>query len=87
MMPPDLTNPQDIPADLTPGVYCCRVDEVIARPWRIWARFVTPPRLHEPGDCLIQFTKTQSALSAHSQTTTREERNGIESLRQDRLGH
>lgn len=54
-----LVNPQDVPDDLAPGMYCCRLDESSSlighAGWR--ARFVTPPRSHEPGDCLIQLIK------------------------------
>lgn len=52
----DLVNPQDIPADLPPGTYCCCLDDSTTLA-RFRARFVTPPRSHEPGDCLIQLTK------------------------------
>jgi hypothetical protein len=52
----DLVNPQDIPADLAPGTYCCRLaDDFTWGSYRV--RFVTPPRSHEPGDCLIQLIK------------------------------
>ena len=57
-----LINPQDIPADLAPGTYCCRLDESssLIGPAGLRARFVVPPRLHEHGDCLIQLTKSSS---------------------------
>ena len=51
-----IINDQEIPADLPPGSYCCRIDESTT-----WAefrvRFVVPPRVHEPGDCLVRVTK------------------------------
>jgi hypothetical protein len=51
-----IVNAGDIPDDLPPGTYCCRLDEssTIAE---FRARFVTPPRRHVPGDCLIQLIK------------------------------
>lgn len=59
-----LVNPQDIPEDLAPGVYCCHLDESssIAGPAGFRARFVTPPQQHEPGAvcCLIQLIKEHS---------------------------
>jgi hypothetical protein len=52
-----MINTAEIPDDLAPGKYCCQLDESTT-----WAefrvRFVTPPRVHEPGDCLVQVTKT-----------------------------
>lgn len=53
-----LANPQDIPEDLAPGVYCCRLDESSTLT-QFAARFITPPQQHEPGSvcCLIQLTK------------------------------
>ena len=49
-------NKEQIPDDLEPGAYCCRLDEVTLTEFRV--RFVVPPRIHEPGDCLAQITKT-----------------------------
>lgn len=51
-----LTNPAEIPDDLAPGSYCCRLDEssTLAE-FRV--RFVVPPRAHVSGDCLVQITK------------------------------
>lgn len=53
-----LVNPQDVPDDLAPGTYCCRLDESSTLE-RFAARFVVPPQIHEPwsGCCLIQLTK------------------------------
>jgi hypothetical protein len=51
-----LVNPEAIPDDLPPGTYCCRLDE--SSHWGDFrARLITPPRSHEPGDCLIQIVK------------------------------
>jgi hypothetical protein len=51
-------NASEIPADLEPGSWCCRLDESTT-----WAefrvRFVTPPRRHVPGDCLVQIVKEE----------------------------
>lgn len=56
-----LVNPQDIPDDLAPGTYCCRLDESssLIGDAGFRARFITPPQIHEPwsGCCLIQLTK------------------------------
>jgi len=52
-----IINPDDIPDDLVPGRYCCRLDESSTL-LSINARFITPPRPHQPGDCLIQAVKT-----------------------------
>lgn len=65
-----LTNPGDIPDDLAPGTYCCRLDESSTmRELRI--RFVMPPRTHIPGDCLVQIVKheTEATLSAETPIT------------------
>ena len=51
-----IINPEAIPEDLTPGAYCCRLDES-SHFGDFRARFITPPRPHEPGDCLIQIVK------------------------------
>lgn len=54
-----LINPEDIPADLTPGTYCCRLDKSSTmRELRL--RFVTPPEAHVPGDCLVQVIKHET---------------------------
>jgi len=51
-----IINADEIPDDLAPGTYCCRVDDSTT-----WAgfryRFVVPPRVHVPGDCLVQIVK------------------------------
>lgn len=54
-----LINADEIPPDLAPGSYCCRLDESssLIGPAGLRARLVTPPRVHEFGDCLIQLTK------------------------------
>lgn len=58
----DIVNRDDIPADLAPGTYCCQLDE--SSHWGDFrARFVTPPRAHVPGDCLIQLTKHEDGES------------------------
>lgn len=58
-----IVNEADIPAELAPGKYCCRIDESFT--WtRMAVRFVTPPHLHEPGDCLVQVIKHEEAPSA-----------------------
>lgn len=65
-----ITNPGDIPDDLAPGTYCCRLDESSTmRELRI--RFVTPPRVHASGDCLVQVVKheTGTAMSAEAPVT------------------
>lgn len=54
-----LVNPDAIPGDLAPGKYCCRLDES-SRFGDFRARFITPPRPHEPGDCLIQVIKAET---------------------------
>lgn len=61
-----LVNPQDVPGDLAPGTYCCRLDESssLIGDAGFRARFVTPPRPHEPGDCLIQLTKESTVPEA-----------------------
>lgn len=51
-----VANPGEIPADLAPGKYCCRLDESSTLA-RLRVRFVTPPRVHVPGDCLVQVVK------------------------------
>lgn len=52
----DLINKDEIPADLEPGTYCCRLDESSTLgAFRV--RFVMPPRVHEAGDCLVQIVK------------------------------
>ena len=54
-----IINPDDIPDDLAPGTYCCRLDESSTmRELRL--RFVTPPRAHVPGDCLLQVIKHET---------------------------
>jgi len=54
-----LINPDDIPDDLAPGTYCCRLDESSTmRELRL--RFVTPPRAHVLGDCLLQVIKHET---------------------------
>lgn len=53
-----LTNSDEIPADLPPGTYCCQLDES-SRLGDLCIRFVTPPRRHEPGDCLVQIIKEE----------------------------
>lgn len=55
-MPLTVINPEEIPDDLSAGSYCCRLDETstIAE-FRV--RFVVPPRIHVPGDCLVQVIK------------------------------
>lgn len=51
-----LVNPEAIPDDLTPGTYCCRLDESTS--WAGFrARVIVPLRVHVPGDCLIQIIK------------------------------
>ena len=51
-------NPEAIPEDLAPGPYCCRPDRSSTlADFRV--RFITPPRAHVPGDCLIQIVKSQ----------------------------
>jgi hypothetical protein len=51
-----LINPEDIPADLPPGSYCCHLDEsTTLADFRV--RVVLPPRPHIPGDCLVQIVK------------------------------
>lgn len=51
-----LVNPEAIPGDLASGTWCCRLDE--SSHWGDFkARFITPPRPHVPGDCLIQIVK------------------------------
>lgn len=54
-----LINADEIPADLAPGSYCCRLDESssLIGPAGLRARLVMPPRIHQPGDCLIQLIK------------------------------
>ena len=54
-----IINPDDIPADLTPGTYCCRVDKSSTMR-EIRLRFVTPPEAHVPGDCLAQVVKRET---------------------------
>lgn len=51
-----ILNLEDIPEDLTPGSYCCRLDESSTLS-DFRARLITPLRPHEPGDCLIQIVK------------------------------
>lgn len=55
----ELINKDEIPADLAPGTYCCRLDESssLIGPAGFRARFVMPPHPHQLGDCLIQLTK------------------------------
>jgi hypothetical protein len=52
-------NQDEIPDDLAPGKYCCRLDEssslISGAGFRV--RFVVPPRVHVPGDCLVQIIK------------------------------
>jgi hypothetical protein len=57
-----LVNPNDVPDDLAPGTYCCRLDESssLIGDAGFRARFIVPPRSHEAGDCLIQLTKESS---------------------------
>lgn len=55
-MPAALINLESVPRGLPPGTYCCRLDE--SSTWGDFrARMIVPPRLHEPGDCLIQLVK------------------------------
>jgi|HubBroStandDraft_6_1064221.scaffolds.fasta_scaffold66720_7 hypothetical protein len=51
-----IINLEDIPENLAPGSYCCRLDESSTLS-DFRARLITPPRPHEPGDCLIQLVK------------------------------
>jgi hypothetical protein len=51
-----IINLEAVPEDLAPGSYCCRLDES-SHFGDFRARFVTPPRPHVPGDCLIQIVK------------------------------
>lgn len=49
-----VANTEEIPEDLAPGVYCCRIESAT---WEeIKVRFV-PGSRHHAGDCLIQLTK------------------------------
>lgn len=49
-----VTNLEEVPDDLAPGVYCCRVE---AATWEeVKVRFV-PGSEHRPGDCLFQLAK------------------------------
>jgi hypothetical protein len=51
-----IINAEEIPADLAPGTYCCRLDEsTTLAEFRI--RFVMPSRIHQSGDCLVQIVK------------------------------
>jgi hypothetical protein len=53
-----IVNLEEIPDDLAPGEYCCRIDEsTTLADWRF--RFVAPPRRHVPGSacCLVHITK------------------------------
>lgn len=58
-----LLNLGELPPDLAPGSYCCRLDESTSllngNDFR--ARIILPPRPHVPGDCLIQMVKTEGA--------------------------
>ena len=49
-----VTNLEEIPDDLAPGVYCCRLESMTWQEMKV--RFV-PGSRHKPGDCLIQLTK------------------------------
>jgi len=54
-----VVNANEVPDDLAPGTYCCRLDESSTmRELRL--RFVTPPRVHVPGDCLVQVVKHET---------------------------
>lgn len=55
-----IINEDEIPDDLAPGTYCCRLDESssLMNGAGFRARLVIPPRVHEPGDCLIQVVKS-----------------------------
>jgi hypothetical protein len=60
-------NREDVPADLPPGVYCCRLDESssLIGPAGFRARFITPPQVHRPGTgcCLIQLMKHEEGAA------------------------
>ena len=61
-------NQHEIPADLPPGSYCCRLDESSTlAAFRV--RFVVPPRIHEPGDCLVQITKSADVARTFTDNT------------------
>ena len=49
-----VVNLEEIPGDLAPGVYCCRLESMTWQEMKV--RFV-PGSRHEPGDCLIQLVK------------------------------
>ena len=51
-----VTNLEEIPGDLAPGVYCCRLESMTWQEMKV--RFV-PGSQHQPGDCLIQLTKEE----------------------------
>jgi hypothetical protein len=51
-----IINMEDVPGDLTPGTYCCRLDES-SHLGDFRARLIIPLRPHVPGDCLIQLVK------------------------------
>ena len=53
-----IINLEAVPEDLAPGMYCCRIDES-SHLGDFRARFITPPRSHVPGDCLIQLVKQE----------------------------
>ena len=56
-----VTNLEEVPDDLAPGVYCCRLESMTWQEMKV--RFV-PGSQHQPGDCLIQLTKEASSLLA-----------------------
>ena len=57
-----IINKDEIPDDIAPGTYCCRLDESgsLMNGAGFRARLVIPLRVHEPGDCLIQLIKHET---------------------------
>jgi hypothetical protein len=53
-----VTNLEEIPDDLEPGVYCCRLESMTWQEMKV--RFV-PGTRHQPGDCLIQLAREEPA--------------------------
>lgn len=64
-----VVNAEEIPADLAPGAYCCRLDESSTMA-EFRVRFVVPAQPHRPGDCLVQVV--QAALDTANGTRRQE---------------